>query len=157
MTYIRGLMVAQYWILQCSNGYKHRSMVSCQKGPTRHAYAWQIGPFWQDTLEIRNWTHNKHLTARSPWVVYCEYTVLEKFYCVVYDQATAVFLGCVFYVICIFLKCLLQFVACWHHWSALALVMACRLYYTKPISHHLNPCWIVVNCTSINKLHWNSN
>ena len=26
------------------------SMVSCQKGPTRHAYAWQIGPFWQDTL-----------------------------------------------------------------------------------------------------------
>ena len=27
------------------------SMVSCQKGPTRHAYAWQIGPFWQDTLE----------------------------------------------------------------------------------------------------------
>ena len=27
-------------------------MVSCQKGPTRHAYAWQIGPFWQDTLEL---------------------------------------------------------------------------------------------------------
>ena len=26
-------------------------MVSCQKVPTRHAYAWQIGPFWQDTLE----------------------------------------------------------------------------------------------------------
>ena len=30
------------------------SMVSCQKDPTRHAYAWQIGPFWQDTLDI--WT-----------------------------------------------------------------------------------------------------
>ena len=28
------------------------SMVSCQKGPTRHAYAWQIGRFWQDTLEL---------------------------------------------------------------------------------------------------------
>ena len=28
------------------------SMVSCQKGPTRHAHAWQIGPFWQDTLEL---------------------------------------------------------------------------------------------------------
>ena len=27
-------------------------MVSCQKGPTRHAYAWQIGPFWQDTLDL---------------------------------------------------------------------------------------------------------
>ena len=28
------------------------SMASCQKGPTRHAYAWQIGPFWQDTIDI---------------------------------------------------------------------------------------------------------
>ena len=27
-------------------------MVSCQKGPTRNAYAWQIGPFWQETLDI---------------------------------------------------------------------------------------------------------
>ena len=22
------------------------------KDPTRHAYAWQIGPFWQDTLDM---------------------------------------------------------------------------------------------------------
>ena len=28
------------------------SMVSCQKGPTHHADAWQIGPFWQATLDI---------------------------------------------------------------------------------------------------------
>ena len=28
------------------------SMVSCQKGPTRHAYAWQMGPFWHDTLDM---------------------------------------------------------------------------------------------------------
>ena len=28
------------------------SRVSCQKGPTRHAYAWPIGPFWQDALYI---------------------------------------------------------------------------------------------------------
>ena len=27
-------------------------MVSCQKGPTHHAYPWQIGPFWQDTLDM---------------------------------------------------------------------------------------------------------
>ena len=27
-------------------------MVSCQKGPTFHAYACQIGPFWQDTFDI---------------------------------------------------------------------------------------------------------
>ena len=30
----------------------HILSVSCQKGPTRHAYAWQIGPFWQDTLDM---------------------------------------------------------------------------------------------------------
>ena len=30
----------------------HISMASCQKGSTRHAYAWQIGPFWQDTLDF---------------------------------------------------------------------------------------------------------
>ena len=29
-----------------------KSMVSCQKGPTCHAYAWQIGPFWHDTIDI---------------------------------------------------------------------------------------------------------
>ena len=28
------------------------SRLFCQKGPTRHAYAWQIWPFWQDTLDI---------------------------------------------------------------------------------------------------------
>ena len=28
------------------------SMVSCQKDDTRHAHAWQIGPFWQDTLDL---------------------------------------------------------------------------------------------------------
>ena len=28
----------------------YHSMVCCQKGPTRHAYTWQTGPFWQDTL-----------------------------------------------------------------------------------------------------------
>ena len=30
----------------------HISRVSCQKGPTRHAYEWQIGPFSQGTLEL---------------------------------------------------------------------------------------------------------
>ena len=28
------------------------SRVSCQKGPARHVYAWQIRPFWQDTFGI---------------------------------------------------------------------------------------------------------
>ena len=35
------------------------SRVSCQKGPTRHAYAWQIGPFWQDTLDV--FMMNQHI------------------------------------------------------------------------------------------------
>ena len=30
-------------------------MVSYQKGPIRQAYAWQIGPFWQDTLAMIAW------------------------------------------------------------------------------------------------------
>ena len=38
----------------CSSQQQQNSLrVSCQKGPTRHAYAWQIGPFWQDNLEFR--------------------------------------------------------------------------------------------------------
>ena len=31
-------------------------MLFRQKGPTRHAYAWQIGPFRQDTIDISNIT-----------------------------------------------------------------------------------------------------
>ena len=36
------------------------SRVSCQKGPTRHAYAWQLWPFWQDTLDISR--HDVNIT-----------------------------------------------------------------------------------------------
>ena len=52
----------------------HRSMVSCQKGPNRHAYAWQIGPFWQDTLEIRHeekatWGRSLHTwPCQTTWI-----------------------------------------------------------------------------------------
>ena len=38
-------------VMDCENLHTI-SRVSCQKGPTRHAYAWQIGPFWQDTLDM---------------------------------------------------------------------------------------------------------
>ena len=42
----------QSWIFTESEiSHTIKSRVSCQKGPTRHAYAWQIGPFWQDTLD----------------------------------------------------------------------------------------------------------
>ena len=42
------------------------SRVSCQKGPICHAWAWRVGPFWQDTLDmicyyalqsLKNWTY----------------------------------------------------------------------------------------------------
>ena len=32
--------------------FLHISMVCCQKGTTRHAYPWQIGPFWWETFDI---------------------------------------------------------------------------------------------------------
>ena len=37
-------------------------MVSCQKGPTHHAYTWQIGPFWHDTLDYSD--------KMAPWLPY---------------------------------------------------------------------------------------
>ena len=37
------------WDIFCS---RRQSMVSCQKSPIRHAYAWLIVPFWQDTLAV---------------------------------------------------------------------------------------------------------
>ena len=43
----------------------HISRVSCQKGPTRHAYAWQIGSFWQDTLDMLHWIHGLLLIILS--------------------------------------------------------------------------------------------
>ena len=51
-------------------------MVSCQKGPTRHAYAWQIGPFWQDTLDISvvcsTVYNHEHIEAWTKWTLVCE-------------------------------------------------------------------------------------
>ena len=52
------MLWATYWkhLYMTKNSRKkdkiYISMVSYQKGPTRHAYAWQIGPFWQDILNI---------------------------------------------------------------------------------------------------------
>ena len=37
------------------------SRVYCQKGPTHHAYAWQIGPFWQNTLNMYKSLKNLNL------------------------------------------------------------------------------------------------
>ena len=48
-------------------GWPHISMVSCQTGPTRHAYAWKIGPFWQDTLDISISKLDRYW-FRLPWL-----------------------------------------------------------------------------------------
>ena len=39
------------------------------KGPTRHAYAWQIGPLWQDTLELLSdiWRCCKNMTLSQAY------------------------------------------------------------------------------------------
>ena len=42
-----------------------------KKGPTRHGYAWQIRPFWQDTLDIFPPGVRQtvaHITMTSQWV-----------------------------------------------------------------------------------------
>ena len=58
---------------RCPEGYIPNilyliSKVCCQKGPTHHAYAWQIGPFWQDTLDIKEWLHP---------IIFCEMQLLN--------------------------------------------------------------------------------
>ena len=46
------------WILELriketlNTAYVAISRAPCQKGPTRYAYASQIGPFWQDTFAM---------------------------------------------------------------------------------------------------------
>ena len=46
----------------------HTRRVSCQKGPTRHAYASQIGPFWQYTLELLNeHTYPEGILPKGPY------------------------------------------------------------------------------------------
>ena len=55
-TYEGILYGAESWFIECIRHIWYTpdtSMISCQKGPTRHAYAWQIGSFWQDTLDMR--------------------------------------------------------------------------------------------------------
>ena len=53
----------------------HNSRVSCQQGPIRHAYAWQIGPFCQETLEFSG--HILHKTSFIPMLTYCQYCTIE--------------------------------------------------------------------------------
>ena len=40
-------------------------MESLQKGPTRHTYAWQLGPFWQDTLDIFSTMGSRNPTTKE--------------------------------------------------------------------------------------------
>ena len=43
-------ILCMYWRLALEE--LHTSRVPCQKGPICHAWAWQVGPFWQDTLNM---------------------------------------------------------------------------------------------------------
>ena len=60
-----------WWITPCNRLDQSvmrlcKSMVSCQKGPTCHAYTWQIGPFRQDTLEV--WNYLPLIQCRSVFI-----------------------------------------------------------------------------------------
>ena len=46
------ILVIVYHASNCCYNAETTSRVSCQKGATSHAYAWQIAPFWQDTLDM---------------------------------------------------------------------------------------------------------
>ena len=52
------------------------SKVSCQKGPIRHAYARQIGPFGQDTLDVMT---NHNTTKRDTCGRFLGHTALFNF------------------------------------------------------------------------------
>ena len=61
------------------------TMVSCQKGPTHHDYAWQIWPFWQDTLELRKlpWMTNADRRGKHTGGTFS--FILDGFYYPKYD------------------------------------------------------------------------
>ena len=89
------------WYIQFHVIYKyHISMVSCQKGPPRHAYAWQIGPFWQDTLDL--WVSSRlwypmlmhsiyHSLERRDWYI-IHYTTLSEKVWIYHNTTTAAML-----------------------------------------------------------------
>ena len=56
------LWVSKIIAWQLQNLTHLKSRVSCQRAQPAIAYAWQIGPFWQDTLEI---CHSEYVTAES--------------------------------------------------------------------------------------------
>ena len=74
------MIVDSSWALWPS--HLHRLRVSCQKGPTRHAYAWQIGPFWQDILEhilhsdgeltFNQFSHQHWVSINNLWRLWCQ-------------------------------------------------------------------------------------
>ena len=56
-----------FWFVSLRCTYISRG--SCQKGPTCHACAWQIGPFWQDTLDMYVFHSTHHCTHTFMYVL----------------------------------------------------------------------------------------
>ena len=57
-SYCQGCFTSAWAVVIVTLQVKNISRVSCQKGPSRHAYAWQKGPFWQDTIDMRVYLGN---------------------------------------------------------------------------------------------------
>ena len=69
-------------------GECHMSRVSCQKGPTRHAYAWQIGPFWQDTLNVFMMNQHIQVIAWQSGTKLLPVSMFTKFYDVALNHSS---------------------------------------------------------------------
>ena len=100
------------------------SRVSCQKGPICHAWAWRVGPFRQDTIDIkvvirwlpfRRWHFQLHFLQWKIW-----------------------------YSIKILLKCIAKGLI--DNKSSLVQVMAwCQTDDLTAPSHYLNRCWLIIS------------
>ena len=133
------------------------SRVSCQKGPSHHghAYAWQIGPFWQDTLHIDSMYHSYRRWQCTEHNNYNDKTYVR--FALMNDTPYLT------------LNCVVSFMSytkkndrdTWTHYGLMTpyggmdlrqhwfrLWMACCL--TAP-SHYLNLCWFIVS-----KVQWHS-
>ena len=78
------------WLQGCPSAiWSNNAMVSCQTGLTCHAYAWQIGPFWQDTLKwriLQNWSGPNH-NKTWIWNNVMHSSLISRFYYIISEKA----------------------------------------------------------------------
>ena len=108
------------------------SRVSCQKGPARHVYAWQIGPFWQDTLDMNTLlTHCQQHFANTSYLLYALCVDKVLFKCVVFRLQGLLKIRCI---------CMIRYTWC--------------IIYTYICIHtHTYIYYIYISISRVNYLH----